>query len=630
MEKEPETSYSVPMLSQEQSRSADETSYRVPGIEIPAAEKDWSNASGWDVAKSALQHAPASAMHQIMAIPEAIMNYEQTGQGLKTLGRGALSSIGIGLGNDAEQRASDEAALKDTAKAIVAPYTSWANFKKTMATDPFEVLSTVGMVASGGGLGAVKAGELAAKTGTTVGKAVGSASSAVGKGLEGLSYGLDPTKAVLGATGKLASKAGTPILTGLAGSESGLNKPTLNAAFEAGAAPKNPGLLASGAPAPDIKKAFNDYAAGRGDPVSFSQDAAAAFKKMRDEEITTWANEKASNMAALQTPVNLQPAYDAIDAYRQRILSPAAAPGPEAARAHKALDDARNSLDIINSLPPGHPDKTMAGLDKLKQALYDDKSAASGAAKNAYNQAWVGVRDALGQHSTGYGDLMKKYQVIQDGLQDVEKTLGTGNRVAANAEMAKFIRAFSDSYGSKSINKLAEYDPTLPYKVAGASIHAAAGHPNKWSALTIGQLANMGLGMISNNPYHTIAAGAGLAAQKALLTPQNVAGIAQRAGAISTNPVAQAAGTSASLSRQAATPALMSLQNAEEYEPVNPLAVRPGRASGGRTIGHDEISDRLVRMADQVRKQVSTHTEKLLDTPDDHIAKALEIANRDI
>jgi hypothetical protein len=66
------------------------------------------------------------------------------------------------------------------------------------------------------------------------------------------------------------------------------------------------------------------------------------------------------------------------------------------------------------------------------------------------------------------------------------------------------------------------------------------------------------------------------------------------------------------------------------------LTVRPGRdyrtgrASGGRTISHDQISDRLVRMADQVKKDVSNHTEKLLDTPDDHIAKALEIANRDI
>jgi hypothetical protein len=85
----------------------------------------------------------------------------------------------------------------------------------------------------------------------------------------------------------------------------------------------------------------------------------------------------------------------------------------------------------------------------------------------------------------------------------------------------------------------------------------------------------------------------------------------------------------------------MQLQNAQTdvsdgNEDDGLLTVRPGReyrtgrASGGRTIGHDEISDRLVRMADQVRKQVSTHTEKLLDTPDDHIAKALEIANRDI
>ena len=635
MDNAPETSYTVPMRPREQAAPSTVTSYRVPGLEPPAIEKDWENASGWDVAKSALQHAPESALHQVMAIPEAIMNYEQTGQGLKTLGRGALSSIGIGLGNDAEQRASDEAALKDTAKAIVAPYTSWANFKKTMATDPFEVLSTVGMVASGGGLGAVKAGELAAKTGTTVGKAVGSASSAVGKGLEGLSYGLDPTKAVLGATGKLASKAGTPILTGLAGSESGLNKPTLNAAFEAGAAPKNPGLLASGAPAPDIKKAFNDYAVGRGDPVSFSQDASNAFKAMQADEIGQWVKEKSLKPdwfygTLLKVPVDFTPAYKTIQDFKNQIGPVQGGVGSEVRKAHDVLDAVENQLRFRDSLPPGDLLKSIEGVDQLKRSLYKDMSSASGYASDAYKQAWAGVRKSLFEAAPEYKPLMDKYQTLQDEFQNIQKTLGTGNRVAANAEIAKFIKSFGDANGSKSIEKLAKYDPTLPYKVAGASIHAAAGHPNQWSALTIGQLANMGLGMISNNPYHTIAAGAGLAAQKALLTPQNVAKIPYFAGAISTNPVAQAAGTAASLSRRAATPALMSLQNAEEYEPINPLAVRPGRASGGRTIGHDEISDRLVRMADQVRKQVSTHTEKLLDTPDDHIAKALEIANRDI
>jgi hypothetical protein len=56
---------------------------------------------------------------------------------------------------------------------------------------------------------------------------------------------------------------------------------------------------------------------------------------------------------------------------------------------------------------------------------------------------------------------------------------------------------------------------------------------------------------------------------------------------------------------------------------------RQERASGGGvTVDHEAESDRLVRMVDQIRKDLSNHTESNLKQPDDLVVKALALANR--
>ena len=251
----------------------------------------------------------------------------------------------------------------------------------------------------------------------------------------------------------------------------------------------------------------------------------------------------------------------------------------------------------------------------------------------------MGDRKSLSDTAPEYTKLMDKYQAVQDGLQNVQKTLGTGNRVAANTEMAKFIKQFGDSFGAAEIEKLAKYDPTIPYKVAGAAIHSAAGHPSNWTTgLSLAQLGNLGAGIFTGNPVHMAGALGGILLQKQLLSPKNVAAVPYYAGTISGNPVAQGIGEGASAARKVGTPDLMGLQNAETdvTGEIPPLTIRPGReyrpgrATGGRIMDAEAISDRLVRQADQVKKEVSNHTEQLLETPDDHVAKALEIANRHI
>jgi hypothetical protein len=65
------------------------------------------------------------------------------------------------------------------------------------------------------------------------------------------------------------------------------------------------------------------------------------------------------------------------------------------------------------------------------------------------------------------------------------------------------------------------------------------------------------------------------------------------------------------------------------YGDARPLTIygpgnRQGRASGGR------VSDKLVTMVDRARKNINNQTESLLSTHDNHVARALEIANQNL
>jgi hypothetical protein len=57
---------------------------------------------------------------------------------------------------------------------------------------------------------------------------------------------------------------------------------------------------------------------------------------------------------------------------------------------------------------------------------------------------------------------------------------------------------------------------------------------------------------------------------------------------------------------------------------ISPTDARMGRASGGR------VSDKLVTMVDRARKNINNQTESLLSTHDNHVARALEIANQNL
>ena len=62
---------------------------------------------------------------------------------------------------------------------------------------------------------------------------------------------------------------------------------------------------------------------------------------------------------------------------------------------------------------------------------------------------------------------------------------------------------------------------------------------------------------------------------------------------------------------------------------VEPPPERPARASGGR-INSESKADQLILMAERAKRGIGKSTAMLLDTPDDHVAHALAIANKHI
>lgn len=598
--------------SREQQRQADRSGYeqlpqgyRLPGTPESPYEKDWGKASWEEVGKGFKEEFLPSVGRGIMAIPQAIMNPSETGAALKQAGTGIASKVrgAMGAQQEPEQKAQDEAVIN----AIIEPFTSVAGFKKALATDPYSVLSVMAIPVSGG----------AAAAGTGA-KALGTASLA-GKALRGVELAgkgaamtMDPLYGAVKGVGAAYEGIAKPALKSAAAAQAGVPKASLELAYEAG---KTPDVA--------MKTAFNTFAKGQGKAEDFSQAVSKASTQMRNAEIADWAADK-SNVLALKQVVPQQPIVDAIQEARTMIGPRNLAIGP-AADAHMKLDQLERMMRNRFNAPISSKARTLEGFDQLKRTLYEmGEREPSGMVSDAIKKVNAGVRDAMGTVSPQYVELMEKYQLLNDKLKTIKKSLATGDNVSAVRELNAFIRGMDDVEKGRFIAELAKYDPRIPYMVAGASLNQAAGHPSNWSkTLTFGQLANLGAGVYSGNPTHMIGAIGGMAAQRLFLNPEAIGSGAYTAGRIARGAEAVGEAIPAAIGPAMAGAArilpeqLSRIQNEELMQ-----SVREGRATGGR------VSDRLVAEVDRAKKRINNQTEELLKTPDSNVAQALEVANR--
>jgi hypothetical protein len=266
-------------------------------------------------------------------------------------------------------------------------------------------------------------------------------------------------------------------------------------------------------------------------------------------------------------------------------------------------------------------------MDQYKKSLWEladiqPSKTAGDALKIVFN----GVRQSIEDTTGNYLSLMEKHQRMRDKMTSIKKSLGAGNNADAVREISMFIRGMDDQYKGQFIAELAKYDPRIPYMVAGATIHQAAGNPSGWGkALSMGQLANIGWGIQRGEPLHFLGAAGGYGAQKLFGSPQSVGNMAYGMGKIAKGAEAvgdflpPGTGAVAGTEARLAPGQLSRMQNEELLE-----SVREGRKTGGRVV----TADKLVSMVDRAKKNINNQTETLLKTPDSQVAQALEVANR--
>lgn len=607
---------------------------------------------GWEeYARTTLKNTPSSFWSAITALPKALYNYDETGRALYGVGSGIISKLSdvplvatydqggketavvpsvreiANLGpRTAEEKAAVEAPVEQFGKALVEPLQSKEAGLRTIAEDPFGVASTLSIPFTGGASAALKGAELAG-TASKIGRGL----EKVGNISKGVATVMDPTAAAIKGA-EIAGKTGRASVQGMQSAATGAPYGSFSKAFDAG--------YLNGPKGAEYKKDFLSYLKGEGSASDFAQSVNKAFNQLKEAESQKWFTEKGDALGLRTQPVDFNPIFDKFDELRQYYGGNSPTATYAHADAHTALDEAQNAV-MAYATSQKAEDHTIVGLDKLKQRLYDlAEKQGDREAKNAIMGVWAATRSQIANTSPEYDALMTQFQNMQAELKDVTKTLGAGSaNTSQNAVLAKAIRAQKTPQKQQLLDKLAEIDPSIAYKVAGATLHdmTPTGLPQKF--LEVGSAIPWGSGVLSaatqGHPLTAAALLGGYGAQAVAQSPRAMGNINYAMGRGAglaknvTEPVAEAA--------KIAAPIAVTAQGAEKRKrPVFSFSDTPvletneqsnggrvARKSGGRTVGNS-ISNEVKR----VRALLSEKTASMLSVPDDAIATALHLAKR--
>lgn len=607
---------------------------------------------GWEeYARTTLKNTPSSFWSALTALPKALYNYDETGRALYGVGSGVISKLSdVPLvatydksGKEtrvvpsireianlpprtAEEKAAVEAPAEQFGAALVEPFQSKEAALKTVAEDPFGVASTLSIPFTGGSTAALKGAEL---LGTT--SKLGRGLEVAGKAAKGASTILDPTAAAIEAakvSGKIAKATGQGAQSLTTGAPYG----SFAKAFEAG--------YLNGPNGDKYKTDFMSYLKGQGSASDFAQSVNKAFDQLKEAESQKWFIEKGDALGLRTTPVDFNPIFNKFDELRNYYGGNSPTGVYAHSDAHAALDEAQNAV-MAYATSAKAEDQTIVGLDKLKQRLYDlAEKQGDREAKNAIMGIWAATRNQLSQASPEYDALMTKFQNMQAELKEITKTLGAGKSNASqNSLLAQAIRAQKTPQKQQILDKLTEIDPSIAYKVAGATLHdmTPVGLPQKF--LEVGSAIPWGSGVLNafmtGQPLTATALLGGYGAQAIAQSPRAMAKIdyALGRGAGLTEPVVSGAAKTAKI----AAPIAVTAEGAEKRKrPVFTFSDTPvletneqsnggrvARKSGGRAVGN-AISAEVKR----VRALLSEKTASMLSVPDDAIATALHLAKR--
>jgi hypothetical protein len=575
--------------------------------DLSAAE--YANMPTGEYAMRVAKNVPSSIGNQVSGFVNAVANLPETAT---TIGK-----LGVGLGSKALDAAGNvvgygpvlDPALKAEREAVADAlgqdyknrfdFTEGGEGWKHLAEDPAAYLADAGTVLSGGAGAASKLGVIS-KTGN------------IAK-YGNLASNLDPVQAAMNLTGKAVSTVGKAVPYSLMSAQnffSGIPFKTLQTARDVGL---------SG----DPQKVDAFMSALKGNP-KFSGDAVDALENaiedMANQASKSYMTDQRTAFARTQ-PVDLASPGAARDVVEDMITPSGVLQAPVAYDPSDILE-ARSAIDQIDNAVthPSPAGRTIQELDVVKKSLDTIAKRISHPALRSRVQAMAGsLVDAMAATDPAYGRMMYGWQEYRRQLNNVRKEFGT-TAMSDVGRTRKLAKAFASRDGNEIFDLVAgtPSGQNLRYSLAGDAmknlssdrIHnaiATAGGPIA-AALTLGLHPAALLGAIPLALSSPKLAGK---SQYGLANAERVVNTAARNAADRfTPPIITNVGSQ--------------IGSAMQEEP------RQERKSGGRVDSHEAEADRLVMAAERAKKGLSAHTEGLLNTSDDAVASALEIANRSI
>lgn len=576
--------------------------------DLSAAE--YANMPTGEYAMRVASNLPSSIGSQVSGAITAIANPVETAT---TIGK-----LGVGLGSKALDAAGNavgygpvlDPALKGEREAVAdalgQDYKSRFDFTeggegwKNLAEDPAAYLADAGTVLSGGAGAASKLGVIS-KTGN------------IAK-YGNLASNLDPVQAAMNLTGKAASTVGKAVPYSLMAAQnamSGIPFKTLQIARDVGLSGD-----------PEKVEAF--VSALKGNP-KFSGESVDALEKAIDDMADKASNDYMTDQATAfgrGQQVNLVNPGIARDVVEDMITPSGVLQAPVAYKPSDISEAQAAIYQIDNAIThPSSAGRTIQELDKVKKSLDTIAKRIEHPALRSRVQAMAGsLVEAMAQADPAYGRMMYGWQDFKRQLNNVRKEFGT-KAMSDVARTRKLSRAFSSRDGNE-IFDLIEGTPSgknLRYSLAGDSMKNLSSDRIHNTIAAMGGPLAAGLTM-GVHPSIALAALPGLALASPKLAGKSQYGLASAERVVNT----AARNAADRFMPPIITNVGSQIGSAMQEEP------RTERKSGGRVGSHDAEADRLVMAAERAKRGLSAHTEGLLNTSDDSVASALEIANRSI
>jgi len=568
----------------------------------PAApdNTDYENMTLGQAAYQGLGNLGSSAKGKFQALGHAVMNPSETASAIGQVGTGLYSKAkGMFVDQDPAEKAKAEAVVNALGQHYADTYGSMAGFKKTLATDPFDIGMDVASLVPGVGAAGRAAGlttEAAGAAGklAQIGSAAGKAASM-----------LDPVQAAIAAGSKAVGTAGKVAdwtATGTQSVLSGVPKSLLNVAREAGGTGDVENALA-----------FKKFQRGQGNISDIADTAMDGVDELKQQATQSYLNDKA-NLAKSQVQLPMDKIQAKLDELNDFMNS-----GGTSNRFSNMRGTVQDINDQINAtrFSQDPSARTMIDLDNLKQSIGSLAGNAPGAFKGKIGDIAASIRETIADQDSKYADMMDNWASWKDDLNNFQKTLGLNNKATDAARLAKLMKEAKGDH-MPLINQLAQTQSgkTLPYMLAGMATHP-------WFAKgTLAQFEYpagfIGAAMAPAAIPHLVGA--------AIASSPRISGATQYAVGKAGKYLAPV-GTAADYATS--VPVTYGATRLGQEELQHAAGGRIGRKTGG-AVRKDAKAEahRLIALSEKIRKRQAKQTEPLLNLDDTTVAKALEIANR--